>query len=438
MKQTVSYGVKLKMTESTAAALKQTMDIFHHVVAYIVDFLPAHWNSVESVKGDHNKMMYVESLIHTTDSHQAVCDFDRKFYKLPSYFRRSSITSAIGAYSSWKSNHDNWEADGKSGREPRLGSLNSICPAFYRGNMFKETSDYSAEIKVYMHNDWVWRPVRMNRSDTRYIRKKMKQGWTCSAPVIEKRFGHYEFRFTMEKINELNETPVNNQTICAVDLGITNDAVCCIMNSHGTVLARKFINCGREKDLTEKMLQRVKTFQWAHGSHDAGILWHSARNRNLNHAHLIARRIVDTALEYQCDVIVFEYLDTSGKKRGSKRQKLAMWNHRTVQKTAESLAHQYGMRISHICARNTSRLAYDGSGKVNRGKYVSETTPYDMCRFTTGKMYNCDLNASYNVGARYFIRAILRALPDTAAEDLGIGSGTERTLSDLWKLSEAY
>ena len=28
-----------------------------------------------------------------------------------------------------------------------------------------------------------------------------------------------------------------------------------------------------------------------------------------------------------------------------------------------------------------------------------------------GKIYNCDLSASYNIGARYFIREILKTLP---------------------------
>ena len=30
-----------------------------------------------------------------------------------------------------------------------------------------------------------------------------------------------------------------------------------------------------------------------------------------------------------------------------------------------------------------------------------------------GKRYNCDLSASYNIGARYFIREILKPLPET-------------------------
>ena len=35
-----------------------------------------------------------------------------------------------------------------------------------------------------------------------------------------------------------------------------------------------------------------------------------------------------------------------------------------------------------------------------------------MCKFSTGKYYNCDLNAAYNIGARYFIRELLKSLPE--------------------------
>ena len=71
------------------------------------------------------------------------------------------------------------------------------------------------------------------------------------------------------------------------------------------------------------------------------------------------------------------------------------------------------MRVSWICAWNTSRLAYDGSGKVKRGKETERTAGnYSICEFTTGKIYHCDLNASYNIGARYYIREIIKSLPE--------------------------
>ena len=83
-------------------------------------------------------------------------------------------------------------------------------------------------------------------------------------------------------------------------------------------------------------------------------------------------------------------------------------------------------------------LAYDGSGYVDRGVNGN----YSLCRFQNGKEYHCDLNASYNIGARYFIREILKSLPET--ERLGIGAkvpGCTRrstcTLSTLYDLHAA-
>ena len=116
---------------------------------------------------------------------------------------------------------------------------------------------------------------------------------------------------------------------------------------------------------------------------------------------------------------------------------LPIWKHADIQNTVTSLAHQNGMRISRICAWNTSRLAYDGSGEVLRGNKVSDATPYDMCKFQSGKMYNCDLSASYNIGARYFIRGLIKELPDIMTKVSDIGSGTTRTLSTLWKINSA-
>ena len=105
---------------------------------------------------------------------------------------------------------------------------------------------------------------------------------------------------------------------------------------------------------------------------------------------------------------VFEYLEMNGKISGSKRQKLQLWRKRDIQKRCEHQAHRKGMRISRICAWNTSRLAYDGSGIVLR-----DWRNHSLCAFQTGKRYNCDLSASYNIGARYFIRELLKPLPAT-------------------------
>ena len=85
-----------------------------------------------------------------------------------------------------------------------------------------------------------------------------------------------------------------------------------------------------------------------------------------------------------------------------------MWRKRDIQKRCGQQAHRKGIRISRICAWNTSRLAFDGSGKIDR-----DIQDHRLCTFQNGKRYNCDLSASYNIGARYFIREILKPLPAT-------------------------
>ena len=87
-----------------------------------------------------------------------------------------------------------------------------------------------------------------------------------------------------------------------------------------------------------------------------------------------------------------------------------MWRSSYVQNMVADKAHRMGMRISRVCAWGTSRYAFDGSGKVLRGKDAGYPS-YSICKFKSGKVYNCDLNASYNIGARYFVREILKSLP---------------------------
>lgn len=65
---------------------------------------------------------------------------------------------------------------------------------------------------------------------------------------------------------------------------------------------------------------------------------------------------------------------------------------------------------------------------------------YSICVFQTGKQYHCDLNASYNIGACYFVRELLKSdsvrkrLPNQT-KDSDYDTGTTRTLSSLIKLN---
>ena len=182
------------------------------------------------------------------------------------------------------------------------------------------------------------------------------------------------------------------------------------MDSDGTVLGRHFYKAPVEEDSLNHKLNRIKKSQ-QHGSRKMPKKWASVNGMNTRLSKNTANFILDIAVLYNVDVIVMEHLDTSGKKHGSKKQRLHMWRKQAVQKQVELQTHRLGIRISHVCARNTSKLAFDGSGKVLRGMDADLNT-YSLCQFTTGKIYNCDLNASYNIGARYFIREILKSFSE--------------------------
>ena len=105
-----------------------------------------------------------------------------------------------------------------------------------------------------------------------------------------------------------------------------------------------------------------------HGSQKVSKLWRLARGVNDDIAVKTAKLIVDTAVEYKADTIVFEHLDLGKKKRGSKKQKLALWKARYVQQMVTHKAHAAGIHVSTINAWGTSYLAFDGSGRVLRGR----------------------------------------------------------------------
>ena len=195
----------------------------------------------------------------------------------------------------------------------------------------------------------------------------------------------------------------------AVDLGINSAATVSVMKSDGTILGRHFLKLPREYASLNHAVNRIKKAQQNH-NYKTPRLWSKAKGINKDIAVKTAAFIIDTAVLYNADVIVFEHLERKGKKRGSKKQRLHMWRSQYVQSMVEHKAHRLRMRISRICAWGTSRLAYDGSGVVLRGK-EAELACYSLCKFPNGKVYNSDLSASYNIGSRYYIREILKSLP---------------------------
>lgn len=210
---------------------------------------------------------------------------------------------------------------------------------------------YKARLKLWKDNDWKWHVFELSLADVLNIGKDFSLS-DAACPVLRKHGRRFSLSFASETESKLPEKK-REYCICAVDIGVSNAAVCSIIRSDGTVTGRKFIS-----------------------------------------------------------FIVMEHLNPGGKAKGSKKERLHLWRKRDVIKRTEALAHKRVMRFSTVYAPGTSRYAFDGSGAVTRDK-----DNISLCTFTTGKRYNADLSASYNIGGRYLIRELLKSCPETEASE---------------------
>ena len=406
MRTVSSYGVEIRKQN---IPVRQTMEIYRQAVGYLTEIYAQVWEELRKIPETKKRFNTAEHMVHMTKKNTARFDFDLRFPKMPSYLRRSAIQHALGSVSSYETRLGQWKETGVLSGRPKLTCRNHAMPVFYRDVMYREGAEGKDEayLKLYDGHDWKWFRVYLKRTDMEYLRRNWK-GKKASAPALEKRHRRYFLRFSYTEEVTLTKTPVKEQIICSVDLGINTDAVCTIMRSDGTVLGRRFIDHPSEKDRMYRTLGRIRRSQREHGSAQTQGRWAYTKRLNTELGKKIAGAIVRYAEENHADVIVFEYLEMQGKISGKKKQKLHLWRKRDIQKCCEHQAHRKGMRVSRICAWNTSRLAYDGSGVVTR-----DWENHSLCTFQTGKRYNCDLSASYNIGARYFIRELLKPLPVT-------------------------
>lgn len=425
-----------------------TLDIYNKALSFIIEVIEKEFEDVKDIT-IKNVVPAVEKLIHTTKNNPLpkYKEFNHKFYKFPSYFRRGAIASAFGKVKSYRSNFKNWEEEKKIAlsegkifkkKPPRLQLGHKEFPVFYRGNMFERTSDCAGQIKIFHQNDWVWFDIEFKEQD---LYKRDVWGWKEQNPKLVKIGKKYFLNISFQSKVELSETKLKDQKICAVDLGINNSAVCSVMYSKGTVLARKFINQPIEKDQLYTMTNKLRKAQKESGWVSAPNFWRRINGLQKHIVNHTSHEIVKFAKEHNCNVIVFEYLDKMKTPKGfygakKLRFKLRYWRKKGIQNKVEEMAHYLGMRISRVNARNTSALAFDGSGKVERN-YKK-----DLATFTTGKVYHADLSASYNIGARYFIRGIQKSISERKwlalqAKVPELSKRTNQNLSSLISLNTA-
>ena len=405
-------GAPVSMRAVDDRLMRTTSDVCLEALKYCVDVFLKEWNYLSGLKtvqkaGTISRKRGADLLIHSTTGSKAKYPaFDVRFAYMPAYVRRAIIADALGLVSSYVSNHKNWEAGDPAdcGGEPVIGFPERYELTFY--DQERDLCDIGKGIiglKLFDGKSWKWYYFQISLSDARYISRMNKKRKMLS-PVVEKVKGRYQIRFSFEEEQKLvsDEDPLGYR-ILAVDLGINAPASWSVMTSDGTVHAKGVIHLNSDEDRLGHLISRKRMFQQAGKKPHAIYRMITEANRQLSID--TAKALMEIAVLYDVDCIVFEHLDRKGSAKGKKfRERIHMWRANDVQKRIELQAHRNGMRISRVCAWNTSKLAFDGSGPVTRDK-----DNYSICVFTSGKKYNCDLSASMNIGARYFLRLLAKA-----------------------------
>lgn len=414
MKIMSSYAIKLK---GDLKALDDSIAIYRDALNFVIPIVDKHWDEIKDFKSANYRMSYIEKLVHTTKGNEALYDFDMRFPKFPTYLRRATLNKAIGIISSYRSNLANWEekkveldAKGeKVPQRPRLETRHFDYPAYYKQNLFRNFNPVTQtiDLKVFKNGDWVYETYTLKTSDCTYYQRNLANK-KQNVPVIKKKGRRFYATFSYEEnVPLIAEDKI--EKICAIDLGLNKDATCCIMGADGTVYARKFIHFSEEHDQLNTQLGRIKRNQ-KRGNKKNTRLWKRVSGISQDIADKTAQAIFEFGAVHGVDIFALEYLDFKGKQM---IKRVHFWRYKRIFSVLGMKAHLYGLRITRVNARNTSRLAFDGSGFVKRGWQISKETPYSIVQFVSGKLYNADLNATYNIGARYWIRYHLKTVSET-------------------------
>ena len=302
--------------------LLDTVSIYQEAVSFLIDVAEEHYDEIKE-QPSQKAMTAVERLVHGTSRRKAAYpSFDIRFPKLPSYLRRAAIFEAVAAVMLYRKNMEDWEASDKSRKKPRLNRKRNAMPAFYRGNMFildEEDGTYKVRLKLWKDNDWKWHEFELSQSDIRNIGKYFSLE-DAASPVLKKHGHRFSLSFAFETESRLYEKK-DEYSVCAVDIGVNNAAVCSIIRSDGTVIGRKFITFPGEEDRLERILNERRA---AHSASKCRThrLDRFLGNHNENLARMTAAAIAEYASSRGASVIVMEHLGSGGKAKGSKKERL--------------------------------------------------------------------------------------------------------------------
>ncbi|MEL6381849.1 MAG: IS200/IS605 family accessory protein TnpB-related protein [Cyanobacteria bacterium J06626_18] len=417
----------------------ETVAVYRRVCRYLVGIVLTHWPELGVLSPDE-QIPAVERLMHSTAKRPIVKypQLNRVFHKFPSYYRRAAISFAIGQVSSYLTRYRDWQSGlSRKRREAKPPTLNANAgcyPALYKGQCYKLQGYDAVAIKVFTGSDWIWTTVHI--SGLRERHKVPGNRMLSPSLIFNRNACHLSVPFHC--IPPKRKPDVN---VVAVDLGINTTATVTVVTQGGTVIHREFIHPGRDIDRRDQRLKsvsrRASKTMGKGGKLHKGFCAHTyrkCRNINTQIGHIVSKRIVQIASQFNSEAIVFEHLKgwkaRGGRKRSPLRQRFHGWLKAKIRDYTEMKWREAGGKVIDVVAAYTSKLAYDGSGLVKRN-----LKNYALATFPNGRQYQADLNGSQNIAARGILKLTRRKdREDRSSKSSRRSPRSWACLCDLWTL----
>ncbi|NER86722.1 MAG: IS200/IS605 family element transposase accessory protein TnpB [Moorea sp. SIO1G6] len=401
----------LNPTTEQRVLLSETVRVYRRACRYLVGIIYTHWGELGNLTADHLTPA-VERLMHETAKRPNIKypQFNKTFYKFPSYYRRAAIAFAAGQVSSFVTRYGEWQSGNRKRKDsnpPKLNADTGCYPALYKGQCYKLHGFDQVELKVFDGKNWVWTIVQITGLRERHQVATNKM--MSPSLIIKDRYCHLSVPFACKPEKRNPETNVT-----AVDLGLNTTATVAVVTHDGTVIHRDFIHLGRDIDRRDKRLKSVskrasKTMGRGGKLHKGfcSNTYQKCKRINNQISHIVSKRIVGIAEKFNSEAIVFENLKgwkpKGGRKRSNLKQRFHGWLKAKIRDFTETKWAELGGKVIDVVAAYTSKLAFDGSGTVKRNK-----KNYSLATFPSGKQFNADLNGAYNIGARGVLKLTRR------------------------------
>ncbi len=331
--------------------------------------------------------------------------------KIPMYFRRAAINTAIGMARSL--------AGGSASQAKGV----DCSPVFYKG-MYREFGEDSIQLKLYNGKKWVWVTYPYTG------RSIPKEGKRLSPTLKVEKGGaylHVPVELAVGDMRTVRERMEQESLICAVAVPDSDClAVCALMNRDGLLMDFRFIRGGRAREAQRrkilKRLEKSKKSRNGFGKsrsleqnrgegkgRENALLYQRLEQINQYYAHKISREILNYCKEKRVKVLVvpnYEYT-ISFTKYAYLSTNSFRWQGRVILRNLKYKAFREGIVVTAIrpyhisdrcseCGEQIQR--YNEGHKASRNYYGGQLF---FC--PNGHRGNAALNTAKNIG-RYFLR----------------------------------